>query len=317
MVKVEGVSNAAGPRRRSTSTRDDFQLLFSTVHRLQVKVDNVSIAKHLMRSAVAPLCARISRLPVSQKYIFNAVRLNRPEMRPFVIDNDIRFLNYCIARRDRSRSQILQDLWVCFELGEKSDGFFVEFGATNGLKNSNTWLLEKKLGWKGILAEPNPVWHRELMRNRDAFIETRCVSSRSGETVSFLATDDADPELSGMEAFSDADHFSETRKRGARLAVETISLDDLLDQYGAPEIIDYMSIDTEGSELEILSSYSFRHKFRTLSVENNPKTERAVEEMLVSKGYHRVFAQFSQWDSWYVSSELRSSAPIDIVAPEA
>ncbi|WP_213500134.1 hypothetical protein [Novosphingobium decolorationis] len=55
-----------------------------------------------------------------------------------------------MARCERSKSQIMQGLWVCYELGEKREGFFVEFGATNGLKNSNTWLLEHELS--GIAA---------------------------------------------------------------------------------------------------------------------------------------------------------------------
>ena len=54
----------------------------------------------------------------------------------------------------------MQDLWVCYELGEKRDGFFVEFGATNGVKNSNTWLLETKLGWKGILGRTKSILAR-------------------------------------------------------------------------------------------------------------------------------------------------------------
>lgn len=276
----------------------------------------VAVRKSIL-STFAGLGARVARLPVMQGYLFNAMRLDRAETGGLVRDENLRFLGYCMARRDLSRAQILQDLWACFELGEKTGGFFVEFGATNGLKNSNTWLLEKKLGWKGILAEPNPVWHADLLRNRDAFIETKCVSSKSGETVAFVTTDDTDPELSGIEKFSDADHFSETRSRGRRIELETISLDDLLSKYDAPAVIDYMSIDTEGSELEILSSYSFRHKFRTISIENNRKNGRAVDEILVSKGYRRVFPQFSQWDSWYVSAELRGSTPLAIVAPEA
>ncbi|WCS24574.1 FkbM family methyltransferase [Methylobacterium sp. NMS14P] len=167
------------------------------------------------------------------------------------------------------------------------------------------------------MAEANPVWHADLMRSRDVYIETKCVSSSSGETVTFIATDDSDPELSGIEKFSDADHFSETRSRGQRIALETISLDDLLKKYDAPAVIDYMSIDTEGSELEILSSYSFAQKYRTISIENNRKNERAVDDILTSRGYKRVFKHFSQWDSWYVSSDLRDEAPIKIVAPEA
>ncbi|TYC56110.1 FkbM family methyltransferase [Rhodobacterales bacterium] len=235
-----------------------------------------------------------------QQIIFNGIRLERDELGEILSDRDLKFLGYCLARKEWSRSQILQDLWVCFELGEKPGGYFVEFGATNGLVNSNTWLLETRFGWKGILAEPNPVWHEELKANRSANIEDLCVFSRSGETVEFLTTDDSDPELSSIAQFSEGDHFAGTRQSGGRLAIGTISLTDLLTKYDAPEVIDYISIDTEGSELDILKPFDFdRFKFRLLSVELNPKTEPEIQQLLESQGYERVFPAFSQWDGWF------------------
>lgn len=277
----------------------------------------MSIIKKVFLSGVAGVAARFSRNTAIQRLLFNAIRLYRPEVRQLVDDKDVQFLSYCLARRHLSKSQILQDLWVCFELGEKTGGFFVEFGATNGFKNSNTWLLETKFGWKGILAEPNPVWHADLVLNRKSAIETKCVSSKSGDVVTFIMTNDTDPELSGIARTSDGDHFAETRSRGRRIELETISLDDLLDKYGAPSLIDYMSIDTEGSELDILSSYSFNHKFRVISVENNPKNEKAIDSILFSQGYKRVFRQFSQWDSWYVWSDLRDESHFAVAAPDS
>jgi hypothetical protein len=142
------------------------------------------------------------------------------------------------------------------------------------------------------------------------------VSSRSGEIVDFITTNDTDPELSTIAQFSNLDHFAKTRTGGEFTKIETISLDDLLDKFEAPLLIDYISIDTEGSELEILTSYSFRHRFRTISVENNPATEKPIHDLLLSKGYKRVFKKFSQWDSWYVASEMRDGSKRIISAPE-
>jgi hypothetical protein len=151
--------------------------------------------------------------------MFNAVRLNRPEVADWLRSHELSFMAFCVARRVHSRAQILQDLWVCYELGEKRAGFFVEFGSTNGLTNSNTWLLEKRFGWRGILAEPNPIWHVALAENRLAHIEHLCVSSKSDEIVTFLTPDSVDPELSAIASFADGDHFADIRRSGGALEI--------------------------------------------------------------------------------------------------
>jgi hypothetical protein len=74
-----------------------------------------------------------------------------------------------------SKAQLRQDLFVISELGPIENGYFVEFGATNGISLSNTFLLEEHLSWKGILAEPAKVWHAQLKENRTAQIEFDCV----------------------------------------------------------------------------------------------------------------------------------------------
>ena len=260
--------------------------------------------RHHSLKAAASLVRPFVRKPSIQQVLFNGIRLQREELSDILNERDLKFLAYCVARREWSKSQILQDLWVCFELGEKTNGYFVEFGATNGLVNSNTWLLEKKLGWRGILAEPNPVWHADLSANREAHIETLCVYSKSGETVEFLNTDESDPELSSIATYSEDDHFAQTRQKGDRISIETISLTDLLAKYDAPERIDYMSVDTEGSELDILNAFDFsRYTFELLSVEVNPKTESDIQKLLEGQGYKRVFPGFSQWDAWFRKEE--------------
>ena len=89
---------------------------------------------------------------------------------------------------DRVPSQLSQDLFAyCFSERQKG-GFFVEFGATDGFNLSNTFILEKYHGWQGILAEPLPSWHEDLMRNRSCSIDTRCIHSKTGVKVVFRNT---------------------------------------------------------------------------------------------------------------------------------
>ena len=247
---------------------------------------------------VAYIAARNTTL---RRMLFNSIRLKRIETERLRSIHECAFLAYLFMNRHESNSQLLQDLWICYELNEKRGGFFVEFGATNGIANSNTWLLEKKLGWKGILSEANPTWHSKLIANRDAAIDRRCVSSTTGKMVAFLTTDASDPELSSIAEFASGDHFAEVRARGTEIKVESVSLNDLLLQHNAPLKIDYLSIDTEGSEYDILSHFDFsRHVIDFISVEQNANTESQIERLLAKHGYTRVFKEFSQWDGWYV-----------------
>ena len=211
---------------------------------------------------------------------------------------DDRFAQFVCARMRDARAQFFQDLWVLFELEEKRAGFFVEFGASDAELLSNSWLLEQHYGWTGILAEPNPAQHSSL-RSRRAILDTRCVYADTGSQMEFHATDN--PVLSTLAQFSSADFHAPTRQARRSITVETVSLDDLLDEHRAPSVIDYLSIDTEGSEHDILAAYSFRHRCRCISVEHNFTPARAaIDGLLRSKGYVQRFAYASQADSWYI-----------------
>lgn len=200
----------------------------------------------------------------------------------------------------RSRSQIKQDLFVLLELKFKRDGFFVEFGAANGVDASNSHLLEKEFGWTGILAEPARVWHQALAANRSARLDKRCVWSTSGARLSFNEVEDA--LLSTVDSFSAGDQHKEARRRGSKYEVETISLVDLLDAHDAPKRMDYLSIDTEGSERAILEHFDFdRYRFRIITCEHNFRPEReAIHSLLTANGYVRKLTHVSQFDDWYV-----------------
>ncbi len=70
-------------------------------------------------------------------------------------------IHSCGRTYSQSMSQLAQDRFVLFALGERrGKGYFVEFGATDGRELSNTYLLEQAFGRNGIVAEPNPAYHR-------------------------------------------------------------------------------------------------------------------------------------------------------------
>jgi len=224
----------------------------------------------------------------------------RNNSRQFSTSDDFKFIDYCLNNLHHSRAQLLQDLFVLYTLGERPNGFFVEFGATDGLDLSNSYQLEKRFLWHGVLAEPARCWREKLLRNRNCIIDTRCVWERTGETLEFNEV--SAPEYSTINAFSGHDNHAQTRTLGDIYQVKTISLNDLLAEHSAPRVIDYMSVDTEGSELRILSAFDFsRHEVQTLTVEHNYTADRErIHALLASKGFRRVFEKFSRWDDWYV-----------------
>lgn len=202
---------------------------------------------------------------------------------------------------ENSYSQIQQDRWVLHELNNKTHGFFVEIGAFDGHHLSNSLLLERDFSWSGILVEPNPALSDSVRSTRTSPLDTHPVDSVSGRQV-IMRFVLGEPELSSMAeiAFRDK-HAENRRKESIEVEQTTISLNDLLFTYNAPSSIDYMSIDTEGNEIEILRTFDFeRYNVKLLSVEHNhTQADAQIEELLAMEGYERVYRDWSRFDGWY------------------
>lgn len=203
-----------------------------------------------------------------------------------------------------SKSQLGQDLVALAVNSYKKSGYFVEFGATNGINNSNTFLLENSFDWQGILCEPAKSWRIDLIRNRKASLDFKCVWSSSGENLEFNETKNT--ELSTISKFSSLDLHYDSRNSGIKYFVETISLNDLLESHQAPKTIEYLSIDTEGSEYEILKEFNFEvYRCNFVSVEHNYGSNRErIFELLLNHGYQRIYSNHSRFDDWYVHNSL-------------
>ena len=76
--------------------------------------------------------------------------------------------------------------------------------------------------------------------------------------------------------------------------------------HNSPKQIDYLSIDTEGSELEILRAFKFEDYDGLVTVEHNFREpdRQAILDLLTSKGYVRLFEAFSKFDEWYVKRSI-------------
>lgn len=212
----------------------------------------------------------------------------------------------------RSHSQGLQDLFVIFFLNYVGKvGYFVEIGAADGKHFSNTLLLER-IGWKGILVDPVDYGSSDLIRN--SIKDKRCVYSESGLKLKFkeqekiVTTDPNGPqskEFSGL--YNHLSDYAKNLTSGLTYEVETVSLNDLLEEHGAPTKIDYISIDTEGSEFEIIKNFNFdKYDVEIFTIEHNSASYRQdIIKLLESRKYYRIPpGHFSPgFEDWYIKKD--------------
>lgn len=216
-------------------------------------------------------------------------------------DHSLTTLNHSDPRdmASYSQSQLGQDVWVLDRLHWKTGGYFVEFGATDGVLLSNTWLLEKYFHWDGVCAEPNPTLFAKLRQNRNCFTSQACVFRSSGERMRFILAD----AYGGLADYAHEDCHADKRdayaRKGNYVEITTISLMDLLAEAGAPPVIDYLSIDTEGSEYAVLEGIDWdRYAFRCITVEHNYGPQRLSIRALL-EGAHGYSVIERKFDDWY------------------
>lgn len=188
----------------------------------------------------------------------------------------------------------------------KRDGFFVEIGASDGIFYSNTYLLETEYNWKGICAEPVPEKYELLCKNRqNSMCCNNAVYSESGKDVIFDIANNFDL-LSGISENIDC-HKHHVDDNKTQIIIKTISMNDLLSTFNAPLFIDYLSIDTEGSEFEILKTVDFeKYTFGLIDVEHNYIEPRRtqIRELLLLNGYE--FIKQNDFDDCYKHVSMNS-----------
>lgn len=158
------------------------------------------------------------------------------------------------------------------------DGVFVDIGAHNGITYSNTYFFEKELGWSGICIEPMPIRFAELQINRNCICIQGCISNIEGtDQLLLISSPYVNVEmLSGLLHKYDPRHLErvdiEIMRYGGSyqiIDVQCFKLNKILEQSNISHI-DFLSIDTEGGEFEILTSIDFsRFTIDVITVENN------------------------------------------------
>ena len=220
-------------------------------------------------------------------------------------------LNYFSLGKGKNKSQANQDLFVLYFTqypGKK--GFYVEIGAGDGVHISNTYLLEQA-GWQGIIVDPVN-YSSGNIKLRKCIKDNRAVYSRSGLKLPFLAVESLPEYTDQTENWSGLlEHIGNYGKTFPNkiIDVETVSLNDLLEQYNAPNKIDYISIDTEGAEFKIISTFDFnKYDVEIFTIEHNDASFRKdVIKLLNEKEYFRLpnveqGGFVAPYEDWYIKN---------------
>lgn len=219
-----------------------------------------------------------------------------------------------------SKSQIGQDRILDEQIFKgKQNGVFIEVGALDGFGASNTWFFEMERNWSGLLIEPNPVEFNKRNQNpRPNSIFENCAISDVEIDINFLSIEGPCNVLSGIMEFYNSQHLEridrelemfsahteghELFSRKEQIPMKAVRLETLFSKHNITKI-DFISIDVEGAELQVLNSINFdKVDIDVFMIENNYGLEKETE-FLSSKGY-KLLGNI-QWDSVFIKNDFQ------------
>ena len=183
---------------------------------------------------------------------------------------------------------------------KKKNGVFLEMGALNGLKYSNTWWLEKEAGWRGVLIEPAGPSYNDLKRNRPQALMFNAAICSEFTTVHYTENSRSAAIEGVWEFMSDSYRkrwHPEVTDPSGLPEVSCVPLNYLLHRYGIDEI-DFWSLDVEGGELEVLKEFNF----------NKVRVNTMVVEMdrYSSEKNTQILALLAQYDLYPVHTDSKN-----------
>lgn len=185
------------------------------------------------------------------------------------------------------KSQYGQDRWVIEEVFPSlNGGYFVDLAAGDGLFLSNTYILEKEFNWKGICIEPNTNSFEQLKKIRNCICDSNVILDEGSE-IDFIEYE----KISGYEHLLSTINGTSIFNSPIKSITKRITkpLNNILDLYDAPEKIEYISLDIEGSEIYVLQEFLPKNKRKILSwsIEINPNSphENLIIDWMQTYGY--------------------------------
>jgi len=190
---------------------------------------------------------------------------------------------------------------------DRKNGFFLDVGCAWPLHYSNTYYLEKELGWSGIGVDAIAD-HARRWRNRRPHSKffNFIVTDHSGGVESFYRTERG--ELLGISTLTPGAGFGR-KEDWEEIQVRTITLTDLLDQNGVSKI-DLLSMDIEGAELFALAGFDInRFEPELVVVEVHANARAPVQEYFSAHGYERIERYYPHDEYNYYFTPKRRQLP--------
>tara|TARA_B100001989_G_C24549205_1_gene473093 strand:+ start:265 stop:993 length:729 start_codon:yes stop_codon:yes gene_type:complete len=165
-------------------------------------------------------------------------------------------------------------------------GFFVELGANDGIKQSNTFYFEKNLSWRGILIEPIKIKYLKCLKFRSPknyFYNNACVGFNFknrqikiiySDLMSSIDDKNIINKVNSKKHTQEGEKYLLKNEKIEEFLVDTKTLNDIFNEVQAPKLIDFLSLDVEGSELEVLNGIDFTiYNFKFILVESRDDDE--------------------------------------------
>lgn len=261
---IAGIGDALGAVRESQSRSDcEIAALRQDAAALRAAMDSLEARLGTMRDQIPGDLLRM----LAGSGRFAPALSGRPAVPAAPSPDDPRYSG--LAELDRKLAHYLRH----------RGGFFVELGANDGISQSNTLYFERYRDWRGVLIEPVPHNFLLCLENRSPETRVFCCACTSFEyrerfveiaysnlmsTPIGLESDIADP----VAHAEDGLRFLPTSDRMFRFGAVARPLNDLLVEAAAPGVVDLLSLDVEGAEIEVLKGVDHaRFRFRFICVE--------------------------------------------------
>jgi FkbM family methyltransferase len=200
------------------------------------------------------------------------------------------FKTYLMRRYVRSWSDQFEDL-ILDSYFHRSTGFYIDIGANDPVNISNTYRFYRK-GWRGIAVEPNPLLHARALKIRPRDINLNVGIAAEETTLRFY-----EAKIHQTSSFVEAQVPPE--KRARVIDVPCYRLSTLIEKYAPNEQIDFMTVDTEGMDLEVLKTFPWETKRPTIVVvETGPAQKKDIVSAMKYWGY--TFYYYSGVNSFFM-----------------